>query len=180
MYSSGLQSKLIVWLNCSPACLRFTPLNFLYFVWWIFFFSSGVLDVSERDSNLKTRWNSAINQQDRTSASSSSECSPDHTLRKTKKSRNEETVLLRFVGDINILVTPLLLEALQRYAIMGNNKEVGAWKFNPFYPCEWLASTLSIQHHPWITHKRVTTIYFIHTTSPLNHTQGDEYKGNNH
>ncbi|XP_022799728.1 uncharacterized protein KIAA1109-like isoform X2 [Stylophora pistillata] len=77
--------------------------------------SSGVLDASERDSNLKTRWNSAINQQDRTSASSSSECSPDHTLKKTKKSRNEETVILRFVGDINILVTPLLLEALQRY-----------------------------------------------------------------
>ena len=100
----------------------------------MFFFSSGVLDASERDSNLKTRWNSAINQQDRTSASSSSECSPDHTLRKTKKSRNEETVLLRFVGDINILVTPLLLEALQRYAIISNTKAVGACKFNPFIP----------------------------------------------
>ena len=80
----------------------------------IFFFSSGVLDASERDSNRKTRWNSAINQQDRTSASSSSECSPNSTLRKGKKSRNEGTVLLRFAGDINILVTPLVLEALQR------------------------------------------------------------------
>lgn len=80
----------------------------------IFFFSSGVLDASERDSNRKTRWNSAINQQDRTSASSSSECSPNSTLRKAKKSRNEGTVLLRFAGDINILVTPLMLEALQR------------------------------------------------------------------
>lgn len=76
-------------------------------------FSSGVLDASEHDSNRKTRWNSTINQQDRTSASSSSECSPNSTLRKTK-SRNEGTVLLRFAGDINILVTPLMLEALQR------------------------------------------------------------------
>ena len=76
-------------------------------------FSSGVLDASERDSNRKTRWNSTINQQDRNSASSSSECSPNSTLRKTK-SRNEGTVLLRFAGDINMLVTPLMLEALQR------------------------------------------------------------------
>ena len=78
------------------------------------FFSSGVLDASERDSARKTRWNSAINQEDRTSDSSSSGCSPVNTLRKAKKSRNEATLLLRFAGDINILVTPLMLEALQR------------------------------------------------------------------
>lgn len=79
------------------------------------FFSSGVLDTSERDSNRKTRWNSAINEPDRTSASSSSEYSPVSTLRKSTKSRNEATLLFRFVGDINILVTPLILEALQRF-----------------------------------------------------------------
>lgn len=79
------------------------------------FFSSGVLDTSERDSNRKTRWNSAINEPDRTSASSSSEYSPVGTLRKSTKSRNEATLLFRFVGDINILVTPLILEALQRF-----------------------------------------------------------------
>ena len=54
-----------------------------------------------------------INQED--SSSSSGECSPISTLRKSKKSRNEATMLLRFDGEINILVTPLLLEALQRY-----------------------------------------------------------------
>lgn len=74
------------------------------------FFSSGVME-SERDSARKTLWNSAINQE---YSSSSSECSPVSTLRKSKKSRNEATLLLRFVGDINILVTPLVLEALQR------------------------------------------------------------------
>ena len=79
------------------------------------FFSSGVLDTSERDSNRKTLWNSAINEPDRTSASSSSEYSPVSTLRKSTKSRNEATLLFRFVGDINILVTPLILEALQRF-----------------------------------------------------------------
>lgn len=79
------------------------------------FFSSGVLDTSERDSNRKTRWNSAINEPDRTSASSSSEYSPVSTLRKSTKSRNEATLLFRFVGAINILVTPLILEALQRF-----------------------------------------------------------------
>ncbi|XP_068720760.1 bridge-like lipid transfer protein family member 1 [Montipora capricornis] len=74
--------------------------------------SSGFLD-SERDSARKTRWNSMINQED--SSSSSGECSPISTLRKSKKSRNEATMLLRCDGEINILVTPLLLEALQRY-----------------------------------------------------------------
>ena len=67
---------------------------------------------SERDSTRKTRWNSMINQED--SSSSSGECSPVNSLRKSKKTRNEATILLRFDGEVNILVTPLLLEALQR------------------------------------------------------------------
>lgn len=90
-------------------------LNEVFFINYFPFFSSGVLDTSERDSNRKTRWNSAINEPDRTSASSSSEYSPVSTLRKSTKSRNEATLLFRFVGDINILVTPLILEALQRF-----------------------------------------------------------------
>lgn len=92
-----------------------TQAEWSIFINYFPFFSSGGLDTSERDSNRKTRWNSAINEPDRTSASSSSEYSPVSTLRKSTKSRNEATLLFRFVGDINILVTPLILEALQRF-----------------------------------------------------------------
>ena len=87
------------------------PSECLEFVFLFFCLSSGVMD-SERDSTRKTRWNSMINQED--SSSSSGECSPVNFLRKSKKTRNEATILLRFDGEVNILVTPLLVEALQR------------------------------------------------------------------
>ena len=73
-----------------------------------------VLEVSEQDSLRKAQWNAVINTQDKTSISSS-DVSPQNSLkRRPKKSMNESTVLFRVAGDVNVLVTPLLLEALQR------------------------------------------------------------------
>lgn len=109
MFVRAFAASPLIWAFATQICQLHRLINSL------FIFSSGVLDTSERDSARKTRWNSAINEPDQTSASSSSEYSPSSTLKKSTKSRNEATLLFRFVGDINILVTPLILEALQRF-----------------------------------------------------------------
>ncbi|XP_048589365.1 transmembrane protein KIAA1109 homolog isoform X3 [Nematostella vectensis] len=76
--------------------------------------SNEVIDQSEQDSVRKARWKSAMNEGDVMSASST-DTSPVGTLTKRASLSRQNMVVLRFDGEVNMLVSPLLLDALQRY-----------------------------------------------------------------
>ena len=77
--------------------------------------SVELLEMSEESSARKARWNTVINNTLDVASCSSVDVSPASTLKKRpKRSMNEGRFLVRVAGDINVLATPLLLEALQR------------------------------------------------------------------
>ena len=80
--------------------------------------SSEMVEQTEQDSARKARWSFAINTGNRDGLSGTSsfdnmlDGAPNQAETKLPK---EGTAVIKVAGDVNIFITPLLLEALQRY-----------------------------------------------------------------